>query len=242
LELNKEGEMKSEHDDRSVKHWETRPEAAWKGFRFNPPYVQGLSRLQQEVLGKTNFDPSTLWQWGTMQAMAVIEILKTVEKKLGREGQQAVLESLYRVGYDVGRQATEGTSIPEDMTTAEWMSFYATVMNRIAYASLESPQVVNAKLVNFHIDWCPHQDHYRPFDCRVQRYFVQGMLDAAKDFLKGQGREVVWDLVVNTTIPAGSETCFFEIEQGDPAAPRKWIEYTRLLEKKALEIAKKGGK
>ena len=155
--------MKSQHGDRSVKHWETRPEAAWKGFRFNPPYEQGLSRLQEEVLGKTNFDPSTLWQWGTMQAMAVIEILKTVEKKFGREGQQAVLESLYRVGYDVGRQATEGTSIPEDMTTAEWMSFYATVMNRLAYASLESPQVVNDKLINFHIDWCPHQDHYRPW-------------------------------------------------------------------------------
>ena len=39
--------MKSQHADRSVKHWETRPEAAWKGFRFHPPYEQGRSRLQQ---------------------------------------------------------------------------------------------------------------------------------------------------------------------------------------------------
>src|SRR3989304_3599604 len=132
--------MKSPHDGGSVKHWEARPEAAWKGFQFNPPYKHGLSRLQEEVLSKTNFDPSTLWEWGTMQAMAVIEILKTVEKKFGRQGQQVVLESLYRVGYDVGRQATEGMSIPEDMTTAEWMSFYATVMNRLPSCSPGAPQ------------------------------------------------------------------------------------------------------
>jgi hypothetical protein len=65
------------------------------------------------------------------------------------------------------------------------------------------------------------------------------MLDAAADFLKSQGREVIWDLVVHRTIPAGSETCFFEFEPGDPAAPRKWMAYTRLLEEKALKIAKK---
>ena len=35
------------------------------------------------MLGKTDFDPATLWQWGTMQAMALIETLKEVEKTFG---------------------------------------------------------------------------------------------------------------------------------------------------------------
>jgi hypothetical protein len=233
--------MKSKHDDRSVKHWETRPDSGWKGFRFNQPYLKGLSRLKEEVLSRTNFDPSTLWQWGTMQARAVIEILKTAEARFGREGQQMVLESLYRVGYDIGQQVTDGTSIPEDMTNSEWVSFYATIMNRIAYASLESPQIVKDDLVNFHIDWCPHQDEYKAMDCRVQRYFVQGMMDAAMNFLKNQGREDIWDITFRTTIPAGSETCFFEVERGNPDEVRKWAEYTRFIEQKALEIAKKEG-
>jgi len=64
-------------------HWEHRPEPRWKEFRFNQPYAKGLARLREEVLGKTDFDPATLWQWGTMQAMAVIEILKAAEAELG---------------------------------------------------------------------------------------------------------------------------------------------------------------
>ncbi len=231
--------MKSAHNNLSVKHWEKRPEANWEKFEFNQPYQKGLERLQEQVLSKTNFDPATLWQWGTMQAMAIIEILKTLESRFGREGQQAVFESLRRVGYDVGRQITAGTTIPEEMGTAEWISFYATVVNRVAYASLETPAIENKQKANFHIDWCPHQDHYRAFDCRVQRYFVQGMIEAAMDFAKSQGREDVWDVAFRATIPSGSETCYFEIFRGDPEESGKWSDYTCLIEEKALEIAKK---
>jgi len=74
-------------------------------------------------------------------------------------------------------------------------------------------------------------------DCRVQRYFVQGMIDAAVDFVKSQGREDVWDVAFKPTIPSVSETCFFEIQRGNPEEARKWSEYTRLLEEKALEKA-----
>ncbi|MCJ7538445.1 MAG: hypothetical protein MUO88_02155 [Desulfobacterales bacterium] len=232
--------MESKHDDMNVKHWEKRPEAKWDKFQFNQPYQKGLKRLKEEVLEKTNFDPATLWQWGTMQAMAVITILKAVEKKFGREGQDLVFESLQKVGYDIGKQVSEGTTIPDDMTNVEWTSFFATIMNRIAYASLETPQIEEDEKANFHIDWCPHQDHYAAMDCRVQRYFVQGMIDAAVDFVKSQGREDVWDVAFKSTIPSGSETCFFGIQRGNPEEARKWAEYTRLLEEKALEIAARG--
>jgi hypothetical protein len=164
--------MKSKHDNINLKYWESRPETNWKRFKFKQPYKKGLERLKEKVLSKTNFDPTVLWQWGTMQSIAVIEILKTVEKKFGRDGQQAVFECLRKIGYNIGEQITEGTSIPEDISIAEWLSFYATIINRIAYASLESPQIEDENKVIFHIDWCPHQDHYSAFDCRVQRYFV----------------------------------------------------------------------
>ena len=222
-----------------TRHWETRPEPGWKRFTFNQPYRKGLEHVRN-VIETTDFDPAVLWQWGTMQSMAVIEILKAVELKFGREGQQAVFESLRGVGYDIGRQITEGTEIPEGMTEAEWISFYASVINRIAYASLETPVIEDGDHVGFHINWCPHQDGYRAFDCRVQRYFVQGMIDAAQDFVLSRGHDAVWDVAFRTTIPSGGDTCYFELYRGDKEKSRIWAEYTRVLEDKALEIARSG--
>jgi len=211
-------------------HWEHRDEPAWKNFEFKQPYAKGLARLREDVLGKTDFDPATLWQWGTMQAMALIETLGAVEAKLGAEGQQVVAEAIRRTGYDVGRQILEGCTIPDDMTEAEFVSFYATVVNRIAYASLEAPRIDGSEQVTFDIVWCPHQDHYEAFDCRVQRYFVQGMVRAAAELGKFRG----WEVRFDTTIPSGHETCHFTIWKPTEAERAAWDNYTQLLETKAL--------
>ena len=165
-------------------HWEHRDQPRWKEFRFNQPYETGLARLRSEVLGKTDFDPATLWQWGTMQAMAVLEILKTVEAELGEKGQALVHKALRNIGLDIGRHVLAGTTIPEGMTPAEFSSFYATVINRIVYASLEEARIEGDEQASFDIVWCPHQDHYGAFDCRVQRYFVEGMIDAARELAR----------------------------------------------------------
>jgi len=231
--------MKSKHEKNGERHWEKREESNWQGFRFNQPYSKGLRRLREDVLDKTDFDPATLWQWGTMQAMAVIEVLKSVEMEFGKKGQEVVGESLRRVGYDIGRQVCEGTKIPEGMTSTEWISFFATVVNRIAYASLETPQIDGDGEASFHIDWCPHQDHYAAFDCRVQRYFVQGMIDAAMDFAKSMGVEESWDVAFESTIPSGSETCLFRIRRGSAEQKRAWAEFTAMIEEKALGQARK---
>ncbi len=231
--------MKSKHDNLDVRHWEKRPEKGWANFQFNQPYSKGVSQLREKVLNKTNYDPAVLFQWGTMQAMAIIEILKTVEKNLGEDGQKIIFQCLKNVGYDVGKQITKGTKIPEDMTNVEWFSFFATIINRIAYASLETPTIDADDRASFHIDWCPHQDHYKAFDCRVQRYFVQGMIDAAKEYMESQGRTDIWDVLFQTTIPSGSETCLFSLEKGNPDKARKWTEYTKSIEKKAIEISKR---
>ncbi len=226
-----------------MNHWEDRPEPKWKEFRFNQPYAKGLKKLKEEVLGKTNFDPATLWQWGTMQAMALIEILKDCEATFGEEGQKLVGRALHRTGLDIGRQILNGATIPEGITGAEFLSFYATVINRIAYASLEAPRIDGKEQASFDILWCPHQDHYGAFDCRVQRYFVQGMIDAAKEFAAGteggpdvpKGFEVRFD----STIPAGAPTCHFTIWQASDAERAQWEKYTRVLERRAMEESKK---
>jgi hypothetical protein len=217
-------------------HWQHRDEANWQKFQFNQPYAKGLQRLRDEVLAKTDFDPATLWQWGTMQAMAVIGILKACELEFGRRGQEVVYQALHQVGLDVGRQILTGTKKPDGMTPAEWISFYATVINRIVYASLEDPKIDSDRQVSFDILWCPHQDHYQAFDCRVQRYFVQGMIDAAKEF----GEEHGFDVRFDSTIPAGAPTCHFTIWRSEPGTEAEaWRAYTAQIDAKALSIAER---
>jgi len=216
-------------------HWEHRPEPRWKDFRFNQPYAKGLKRLKEEVLAKTDFDPATLWQWGTMQAMALVGILQACEAEFGEKGQQVVYGALRKVGYDVGRQILEGIELPKDLTESEFVSFFATVVNRIAYASLEDPKIDADDKATFDILWCPHQDHYGAFDCRVQRYFVQGMIDAARDATKKWGFEVKFD----TTIPSGAPTCHFTMWRASDEEKAEWTKMTGIIEQKALLRSKR---
>lgn len=192
--------------------------------------------MKEEVLAKTDFDPATLWQWGTMQAMALIEVLKSCEKTYGEEGQRIVRDALGRIGYDVGRQILDGAELPEDLEENELMSFFATVVNRIAYASLEAPRIDDEGKgkATFDILWCPHQDHYGAFDCRVQRYFVQGMLDA---FAEATGKRG-WTVRFDTTIPAGAPTCHFTMWRPTDAERAQWEKDTARMELKALRLSK----
>ncbi len=219
----------------AMAHWQHRPEPNWQRFKFNQPYAKGLARLKDEVLGKTDFDPATLWQWGTMQAMALVEILQDSERQWGAEGQALVYRALRKIGHDIGRQILDGVTLPEDLSEAEFVSFYATVINRIAYASLEDPRIDAGDKATFDILWCPHQDHYGAFDCRVQRYFVQGMIEAAQELAGKFGFEVRFD----QTIPAGAPTCHFTMWRANDQEKAEWQETTRLIEAKALARAKR---
>ncbi len=218
-------------------HWQHRSEQKWQQFSFQQPYAEGLKRLREKVLDKTDFDPATLWQWGTMQGMALIGILKECEARFGEQGQKVVCDVLRKTGLDVGRQILAGASWPAELEEAEFVSFYATVINRIAYASLEKPRIESPDRVSFDILWCPHQDHYRAFDCRVQRYFVQGMIDAVRQFAIEHGRSAEFEVRFDTTIPAGAETCHFTVWRGSEREREQWAATTRMIEKKALERA-----
>lgn len=213
--------------------YQHRTEESWKRFRFNFPYREGLERLREEILEKTDYDPSVLWIWGTMQAMAVIGTLKACEREFGAEGQRVVKEALVEVGRDVGRQMMDDLERPEGLSDAELASFFATVVNCIAYASLEEPSIDSENEVSFHILWCPHQDCYGAFDCRVQRYFVQGMLEAARE----KGLLTDWQIRFTQTIPAGAETCRFVLWRAPGEDGRQWERDSELLEERALRMA-----
>ena len=120
------------------------------------------------------------------------------------------------------------------MTETEWVSFYATVINRIAYASLEEPRIDGADRASFDITWCPHQDHYGAFDCRVQRYFVQGMIDAAREHAGRFGFEVRFD----STIPSGASTCHFTMWKPEGEEASAWRQMTQLIDERALARAR----
>jgi len=217
-------------------HWENRPEESWKEFRFGQPYAEGLSRLKVEVLGATDFDPATLWQWGTMQASAVIGVLKACERAFGEEGQRVVREALIEVGRDVGRQLLQDMKIPEGVSEAELVSFMVTAINRVVYASLEEPAIDSDREVSFHITWCPHQDYYTAFDCRVQRYLVQGIIEAMQE----KGYMGDWQVRFDCTIPAGAPTCHFILWKATAEEKAEWERYTELLERKALQLSERG--
>lgn len=216
-------------------HYDHREEESWGKFKFRFPYEKGLRRLREEVLAETDFDPSVLWIWGTMQAMAVIRILKACEREFGEEGQMVVKKALVETGREIGRQMMREMEKPEELTDAEMASFFATVVNCIAYASLEEPSIDSDDEVSFHILWCPHQDYYAAFDCRVQRYFVQGMLEAVRE--KGMLED--WQVRFTQTIPAGAETCRFVLWRAPDEEKSMWEKYSEQLEAKALEIAQR---
>lgn len=222
-------------------HWKNRPEPGWGRFRFRQPYEKGLARLRNEVLGKTDFDPATLWQWGTMQAMAIIEVLGEAERALGKEGQELVHRALRRVGLDIGRQVLAEAERPAADEETEFLSYYATVINRIAYASLEAPRIDGPNEASFDIVWCPHQDHYGAFDCRVQRYFVEGMLTAAAEWLGVPESEAdgFFQVFFTSTIPSGANVCHFVLKRGSAEERSMWKSYTELLEDKALRRSQK---
>ncbi len=65
------------------------------------------------------------------------------------------------------------------------------------------------------------------------------MSDAGKEFARSQVFEFTWNIAFKHTIPAGNETYYFEMEHTTREEQGKWAKYTRQLEDKALEIAKR---
>ena len=219
-------------DEKGILKGANRKEEMWKKTKLGEPFKKTLERFRADVINRKDFDPTSLLQFGLFMAMAVINILQDVEKKLGSEGQKIVIDALIRTGYMMGNQILENIQIPAEISDIELMSFLATIINTQSWTSIEDPRIDNEEQCSFDILWCPLQDIYKAFDCRVQRYLVQGIINAFRD---SGVLHHEYQVEFKSTIPAGAETCLFHITKKNPNEKDKWEEYSKILEKKALE-------
>lgn len=203
-------------------------------MRFRYPWADAGDRCAREALARPDYDPVSIFRWGNMLAMSVLRMLQTAEDRFGQPGQAAMTHALEEVGRDVGRQILEGIEIPGGVAPIEFISAYASWINREIYASPEAPRIDDADHCSFDILWCPHQESYRAFDCRVQRYLVQGMIDAVRE----RFAEMDFQVAVKQTIPAGGRVCTFEIRRRRPGESDDWEAYSSSLAQKALEKAR----
>ncbi|MHA1726791.1 MAG: hypothetical protein ACTSXH_18450, partial [Promethearchaeota archaeon] len=146
-------------------------------------------------------------------------------------GQEIGSKALIETGYEVGRQMIGIEKIPKDILNIELMSFLVTIINTQAWTSIGAPVIENEDQCSFDILWCPLHDIYSAFDYRVQRYFVQGILNYFRDHVFKSEFQVEF----KSTIPAGAKTCKFIIFRKKPGELDKWESYSKTLERKALE-------
>ncbi|MEM1659503.1 MAG: hypothetical protein QXK94_10770 [Candidatus Jordarchaeales archaeon] len=207
-----------------------REEKNWKGTRFGTPFAKAVERFRRGVAVRPDFDPSTVFIWGLFMAKALLQVVEDVEEKLGAEGQSVVNEALRKVGYEVARQMFEGAVFPEGTSEIEKASFCATAINTILWTSVEKPEILSEDEALFDILWCPLQDVYGPFDCRIQRYLVEGIMR----FLREKGG-ADFDVKFEWIIPAGAETCRFRIWRRKGGGETEWEKYSRFLAERALK-------
>ena len=213
----------------------SRPEPNWKKIKFNEPYKKATEKFQEMVLNHPDFDPTSFFQFSIFMAKSLLQMLEDVEENFGPEGQKVCNNALVKVGYAMGKQMFEGIKIPQGMTTIELMSFVATWVNTVAWTSIEDPRIIDDNKCEFDIIWCPLQDVYKAFDCRIQRYLVQGIMDYVREIRSDFDPEADFDVEFLTTIPAGSSTCKFQIVKKDRGTPDKWENYSKILEQRALK-------
>lgn len=208
-----------------------RDENSFQSVRLGFPYREAVERFRDATEGRDDFDPAVLFVWGTMQASAVLNTLKDAEETFGPAGQEMVRKAVNRAGYEAMREFIDDSSFPDDAEEVEKISYLVTGVNTVLYASLEKPWVVSEDRCEFDILWCPHQDCYTAFDCRVQRYFVEGIFQAMEE--QGYGGFTAW---VEKLIPHGSDRCHFVVQRRkDRGAENPWHAYSEELGRRAFE-------
>lgn len=205
----------------------------WGGRReklpLNWPFAGAVAGFRQKALANPRYDAASTFVWGQMMAVGLIEMLKAVEAEFGAAGHDAARAALNRVGARIVEEMVAGVELPTDLTRAEAASLFASWINEVVYASIEKPRL-HGESADFDIHYCPHEDVYGAFDCRVQRYLVEGMLQAGRALFGDGGLDVAFA----TTIPSGASTCHFDIVSRQPGAGDAWTDYSDRLRERAL--------
>ncbi|MDP7469710.1 MAG: hypothetical protein QGI79_02710, partial [Dehalococcoidia bacterium] len=137
-------------------------------------------------------------------------------------------------GRKIAEVMLQGVEFPPDMTDVERASAFFTWINEVLYASVEEPLIDDEDSCSFHIQWCPLQDIYSPIDCRIQRYLVEGELQAAAEIMGG------FQIAFDYGMPSGHPTCHFSIQRKKPDDDNAWDDYTRSINRKGLEKSRQG--
>jgi hypothetical protein len=195
------------------------------------PFQKAVDNFRSKALRRKDYDPATLFVWGQLMSLGVLRLVKAMEERFGAEGQEVCRLALNKLAKDVFLEMASGIEIPPDITPVELASLVTTWINEVLYASIEEPFVKSEQEAGFHIHYCPHQDVYRSFDCRVQRYFVEGILQAARELW---GTKAIFNASFRYGIPQGYDTCLFDIalKEGEEDS---WREYTEKLQQRALK-------
>jgi predicted hydrocarbon binding protein len=193
-------------------------------------FARSTSRLREEALSRKDYDPARLFKWGQMMALAVVRMMEGTEKAFGVKGQKIMNTVLVDLGREIGREVLKNYAIAPGTKEIEAISKFVTYVNEEVWASPEIPRVLSDSECVCDVLWCPHQDHYRPFDCRVQRYIVQGLLEA---FQEKTG--IVVDARFTQIIPKGAKTCRFEVRILPQGKAREWTQYSSELAGRALQ-------
>ncbi len=214
-----------------------RPEAGYEKVKLGLPYAEAVAQFRGALQGRDDFDPAVLLVWGTLQATGLLNLLKEAEETFGEAGQEMARRAINRAGYEAMNDFIDNSSFPDDVDEIEKISYLVTGVNTVLYASLEKPWIVSPDRCEFDILWCPHQDRYTAFDCRVQRYFVEGFFQAME--ARGYGGFTAW---VEELIPHGASHCHFGIERRkDRDDKNPWHAYSDKLGRRAFQkLSKKG--
>ncbi len=217
-------------------HKQVAPEQVWErsGLRLKRHFEASTLRMRQEALGREDYDPARLYRWGQMMALAVVRMMEAAEKRFGVEGQKVLSEALVELGREIGKEVLSEFGLAPGTSQIQAVSAFVTYVNEEIWASPEIPKLLDENTCVCDILWCPHQDHYKAFDCRVQRYLVQGLLEA---FQEKTGISV--DARFTQIIPKGAETCRFEIRKIPCGQSRDWSRYSQELAQRALQKAGK---
>lgn len=199
---------------------------------FHRHFGPSTKKMREMVLGRQDYDPARLFKWGQMMALALVRLIKAAEKELGAPAQQILNNTLVELGREIGQEILKEFVIPPGTREIEVVSKFVSYINEEIWASPEVPLILNDQECLCDILWCPHQDHYQPFDCRVQRYIVQGLLEALQE-----KTGIAVDAQFTQIIPKGAETCQFRMRLISPQEEREWNKYSAKLAEKALKKA-----
>lgn len=198
---------------------------------FKWPWPEQVEHFRRDVLPQEDYDPATLFVFSQMAMQALLALIKNVEKKYGEDGQRLCFETIKGVGYAVASQCFEGVERPEGMSDAELASLLMTLVNVILYASPEEAGVdEDGQGYWFDVLWCPVGETFNRFDCRLHRYFADGIFRAAIAKY-GMGK---FAAAFESTIPAGADRCRCVCRVRKPGETNVWAEHSRKLAQKAL--------